>query len=258
MDFKETLITELTQTLLTHPNALAMWEAGSAANKAKDHFSDIDLIVIAEKNAEQFFEEIETRLQKISSITHRYIESKSFWPGCFQRIYFFKDSPQHFFLDLAIIAKESKALISEFLEIEKHGTPVVLFDKEGLVVTKNMDPLTLNEKHRMRVAEIDGFFPVYLTLVQKEIARGKSIDAFAFYMGGVIRPLVELLGIIHRPFRFDFGLRYLHTVFPEKERELIHNLIYVHHLDDLKEKIVVAEKFFKETRNVVQQILNER
>ena len=57
-------------------------------------------------------------------------------------------------------------------------------------------------------------------LVEKELARGHSLEALGFYQT-MLRFLIELLGIRHRPERFDFGWRYVDRELPEAARELI-------------------------------------
>lgn len=48
---------------------------------------------------------------------------------------------------------------------------------------------------------------LFQPLVVKDIARSRLIDAVSFYHGLTLRPLVTLLGLRHRPLRFDFGNR---------------------------------------------------
>ena len=70
-------------------------------------------------------------------------------------------------------------------------------------------------------------FPVYKVQVLKAIDRGHEADAFHFYQSGIVRPLVELLGMIYRPFQYDFGLRYIYRSFPGDLRERVRCLCYV-------------------------------
>lgn len=86
-----------------------------------------------------------------------------------------------------------------------------------------------------------------MTNVLKELDREHSIDAFAFYFSGLVRPLVEVMGMLHRPFRFDFGLRYLHRTFPMKDQDTIKRFLYVRDMDELRKNVDEIGMLFKET-----------
>lgn len=49
----------------------------------------------------------------------------------------------------------------------------------------------------------------------------------------------------YRPYRFDFGMRYLHRDFPEHARNLIQELSYVSDVSQLADKIARAETAFE-------------
>ena len=67
--------------------------------------------------------------------------------------------------------------------------------------------------------------PVYRMLVEKELAREQPLEALAFIRR--FCALIELLGIRHRPDRFDYGWRYVETELPEDARRLIERYAFV-------------------------------
>jgi predicted nucleotidyltransferase len=255
--FRENILRSLLSSLESNPKVHGAWEGGSAANGSTDQFSDIDLIIFGSDSIDEIFDSIESTLDENYSITHKYTEKLQFLPDYYQRIYFIEGAPKHFFLDIGIFLKESEGVFTELLQIERHGTPVIYFDKLDLIkpIACNIEKIKI--KHRERLSEIEGFFPVYKTLVLKELDRGNSIDAFAFYFGGLLKPLVELMGMLHRPFQFDFNLRYLHKSFPEKDRKTIENLLYVPSEKILRERISIIDTLFDETRLKVKEHLGK-
>jgi len=254
--FKEKIRNALVTTLKNDPRALAAWEAGSAANGTSDSFSDLDLMIVGQEDIDGLFAEIETALNQTSRVSHRYIEPKSLWPDCYSRIYFLEGAPKHFFVDVGIVLHTAKEPISEVLQVERHGRPVIHFDKTGVVNPRGVDSVAFNLKLKKRLNEIESAFPIYKTEVFKEIDRGHFIDAYAFYFSGIIKPLVELLGMMHRPFRFDFGLRYIHKTFPETEQRAIETLLQIQSLKDLGEKTRAAELLFDKVKIQVHEKLN--
>jgi len=254
--FQTKILEEMVADLKSDPLVLAVWEGGSAANGTSDEYSDIDLIVVGSKSIDTIFESIESTLNRVSTITHRRVEPTQFLPDYFQRVYFLEDAPKHFFVDAGVFLRESEHLFLELLQIERHGSPVVHFDKLDLVKPRNGDLSELKAKQRKRLSEIEDAFPIFKTEVLKELDRGHSVDAFAFYFDGIVRPLVELMGMLHRPFRYDFGLRYLHKSFPENDRKQIEDLLYVCTVDEMKDRVLKADRLFHETRLLVQKHLS--
>lgn len=247
MSFRIELINHLVETLIQDSKVLALWQAGSAANNSTDEYSDIDLLILADGFSEKLFEEVEDILNKKFRIIHRYVEEKPWQEGQYQRIYFFEGAPKHFFLDLGILSKNAKNSLNELMQKERHGSPVIYFDKLGLIKAKPLEKETLLIKQKKRIEEIEAFFPVYFKTVMKEIERGHAIDAFSFYFGGLLKPLVELLGLLYRPERFDFGFRYLHKDFPKELQDTIQSLLYVNDVNSLKGNALKTEKLFRET-----------
>jgi hypothetical protein len=213
-EFRSRLSQELSKELQRCSSILAAWEGGSSANATSDRFSDIDLNILHADNEDAVFQIVEATLRNISAIAHIYNEPKSHWPDLTQKIYFLKDAPKHFFVDVAAFPESKPAMLAEFMQTERHGNPVVLFDKEGRIRSRPVDEQALLQRQNRRLNEIVEAFPVYRTTVFKELDRGNAIDAFAFYYSGMLRPLIEVMGLIYRPYRFDFGFRYLKRSLP--------------------------------------------
>lgn len=255
-DFKESVRAELISVLKKDEHALAAWEGGSAANGTSDLYSDIDLIVIAKDSVTAIFELIEAALNRVSRISYKYVEPKCFWPGCYQRIYFLEDAPKHFFVDIAVFSETSREVLAEYMQPERHGNPVIHFDKADIVKPTLSDPALLKSLHLRRLNEIEAAYPIFKLEVLKELDREHPIDAYSFYFMAVIRPMVELMGILYRPFRYDFGLRYLHRTFPEKDQKLIERLIYVGDAAALRERMIEADRLIGDVIRRVHEKLN--
>lgn len=256
-DFKERVRSELISALKISNQTLAAWEGGSAANGTSDPYSDIDFVIVGKTSIEAIYEMVEEALGRVSRISHKYVEPKCFWPGCYQRVYFLEGAPKHFFVDIAVFLESSIDVLSEFMQPERHGNPVVHFDKVGLVKPGSADPDALKSQHSKRLKEIEAAYPIFKIEVLKELDREHPIDAFGFYFAAVVRPLAELLGILHRPFRYDFGLRYLHKTFPEADQKMIERLLYVKDADTLRDRMTEADRLLGEVVIRVRQKLDQ-
>lgn len=234
------------------PDILAAWEAGSVATGTKDQFSDIDLCVLANSPQKEVLDRIEASLRPLK-IRHTWQPAKSFWgEGLMQRVVVLKDSPKYFSVDIGVFDHSHPQLLKDFLEIERHGRPIVYFDKANFIQSGHTDSAELFRRQQARAEELNQGFPIFKSLVLKEIERGKAIDAIAFYQNGLVRPLVELLGMIYRPYKFDFGLRYIHSSFPTEEQKLIEELSYVANIHKLSENVVRVENAFNEAMQKIK------
>lgn len=246
-DYRQLVLQTIFDEIQNSPDILATWEGGSAATGTKDQFSDIDLCILTTSGLMQVLDRVETSLEKLH-ITHKWQTLKCFWgEGMMQRVLFLKDSPKHFLVDVAVFDQSNPQLLKDFLEVERHGQPIIHFDKANYIKLGHTDSVALFKRQQARAEELRQGFLVFKTLALKECDRKQPIDAISFYQNGIVRPLIEVLGMIHRPYKFDFGMRYLHKHFSPELQELIKDLSYVASVDELPNKILKAEKAFYET-----------
>lgn len=198
----------------------AVWEGGSAATGRLDAFSDIDLcIVAAADRTDQAFDAVESALAAVAPIEHTWRVEPPAFRDMAQRFYLLADAPPYFAVDCSVLAP---AGVEQFLERERHGEPLVYFDRAGRVRAASLDRSAHKAKRRHRLAQIGQAAPVYALLARKELARGRPLEALGFYQA-LLRALVELFGMAHRPERFDFGMRYVNSDFPpDVQRRLAH------------------------------------
>jgi len=204
--------------------ALACWEGGSAATGRLDRFSDIDLCIVAPlEQTDALFAAVEAALRRTTAIEHTWTVDPVPWEHMAQRFYLLRDAPPYFAVDCAVVAQEG---ISQFLERERHGEPVVYFDTTGTVRATALDVPAHARRIAQRRAQIAQFTPVYALLVRKDLARGRPLEALGFYQM-LVRSLAELMGMRFRPERFDFGLRYVTNDFPPEVLAQLQSVAFV-------------------------------
>lgn len=212
-------------------DVLAAWEAGSAAFGRADLASDLDVGVIALDGAgpailgaveEQLADLADLDLWDVGEST---FGVQRFWqpaqPG--------PDAPICM-VDVSVLARDADADdLRELLTPERHGRALAMHDPRGVLA----DLVAGNEfdasAHRDRITtELDLLRArrnLFATFGSKELARGRSLDAHGFHHRMVVVPLVALLGMVHRPLRFDFGLRYLHEELPRDVVECLEPIV---------------------------------
>jgi hypothetical protein len=100
-------------------------------------------------------------------------------------------------------------------------------------------------------------FEVQQILVKKEINRGLLVEAIANYHARTLSLLLELLGMVYRPDRYDFGVKYFSRDFPVEIIDRLKPLYCISNLKDLAEKQQIAANFFTETLPFAEAVINE-
>jgi hypothetical protein len=80
-----------------------------------------------------------------------------------------------------------------------------------------------------------GAIPVHRMLIEKELVRGHRLEALGYYQA-LLRALIELLGMRHRPDRFDYGWRYVESELPADAQALIRRYAFVADRTALRQK----------------------
>ena len=223
--FRERIFRVVLPALEADHTARACWEGGSVAMGRADAYSDIDLYVVADTaRHEPILDAFESALAQAAAIAHTWRVEPPAFAGVAQRIYLLKDAPRFFAVDCAVLTAEAAV---QFLERERHGTPRVVFDRDARIEALPLDRTRHAARLRQRLAQIRASWPVYRTIVAKELARGRALDAIGFYFNGLLRPLIELVGMRYRPDRFDYGWRYLHDELPAELQHQLASFAYV-------------------------------
>ncbi len=237
------IITAVTAALEPQDGVLAMWEAGSAAFGRLDTYSDIDLLVVVEDDRVQAaFDYFEAALIGVAAIEDVYVLPQPSWHGHEQKFYRLNGMPEWLMIDLAVMKISSE---NKFLTAELHGEPQVLFDKQSIIQPPAFDWAAHEQRIGARLADLQGFIRLLSHLPQKELDRGRPLDAMSFYQGLLLRPLVELLRMKYDPARYTFGMRYLEFDLPAHEVERLKPLVFVGDEQDLPKKIHLVHRWIE-------------
>jgi hypothetical protein len=115
------------------------------------------------------------------------------------------------FIDFVVL-KQSQP--NHFLEVERHGKLAIAFDKANLLVQPSLNRSEHFSKMQGRLVTLRKTFDFFQILVKKEINRGYLVSAISNYHAYTLQPLVELLGMVYRPERYDFRTKYFYRDFP--------------------------------------------
>lgn len=234
----------LDTALSAHPDVLAVWEGGSVATGRADEHSDIDLVVLArEGTTGDVLAALEVAVEGLGPRTGAYSVPEPAWHGGSQRFWQFERLGPYAMLDVVVLEPTAP---DRFLAPERHGRAVVRFDRGDHAAVPPFDAAAHARAMRRAFDDAVARFDVFQSLVEKEILRGRALDALGFYHALTLRPIVQLVGMRDRPLTWDFGTRYLHDELPPDTAERLRDLHFVRDVDELAQKHQRAVAWFHE------------
>jgi predicted nucleotidyltransferase len=245
----ETLIT----TLEPIDFVLAFWQGGSAAHGFTDEWSDLDVEVIVEDDhVEETFLIVEKNLSTFFGIRFKLRIPEPTWHGHSQCFYQLEEVSPFLMIDFVVMQRSNP---NRFLEVERHGRGVIGFDKANLLVPTALNKSEHLSKMKERFTYLKMNFTLTQPLIKKEMNRGRWIESVSNYHSWTLQPLVELLNMVYRPYRYDFRVKYFSRDLPQEVVTRVEPLYCVVDLADLAKKQQLAEAFFVETLPRVEEVL---
>lgn len=223
--YRAALREALYPALTARDEITALWEGGSAARDAMDAHSDIDICALVDAEDGGFeatWEAFEAALTSHATIAHRWSRVGGIFKGMEQRLYILEDAPPYFMLDVVLFPSSQPIPI---LERERHGEPVVILDRAGVLRTRALDQIEHTARLQRSCQQAQDAFAIYALLARKESARGRSLDAHGFYKA-CLGLLHTMLGAARRPDIYDFGGRYWYDVLSEEETKRLEALTF--------------------------------
>ncbi|HEY9605229.1 MAG TPA: hypothetical protein V6C85_26725, partial [Allocoleopsis sp.] len=240
---RQKILESIIATLEPKDFVLALWQGGSAAHEFTDEWSDIDIQVIVEDDAcggsrsdhrvQETFDILEESLKTISEIRFKWRVPEPTWHGHSQCFYQLEDASPFLFIDFAVL---KQSFPNNFLELERHGKLAIAFDKANLLVQHSLDRSEHLSRMQERLATLIKTFDFFQLIVKKEINRGHLVSAISNYHTYTLQPLVELMGMVYRPERYDFRTKYFYRDFPTEVIARVESLYCVMNLADLAAK----------------------
>lgn len=254
---RQSVLNALREKLRPLETVYAMWEGGAAANNRLDQWSDIDLqLDVEDDSVEAVARAAESAIEELAGIEIRHVMPQPTWHGHWQAFYKLTGASPFLLIDLVIITHSSDR---KFVEPELHGKVVVHFDKRDVVRPQPLDTDEFVDRLAGRMEQLRITFPLFQILVTKELHRGHGIEALQYYHEFTLRPLIEVLGMKHRPFQYNFSTRYIYDDFPPEVVKRLEGLYFLADADQLAAAHSDAVSLFQETVSSIDRAsLGER
>ena len=129
---RQQVVEVLRGALLPLPFVNAAWLGGSDAFGRSDELSDVDLQVdVDDGRVAATFGAIEAALAAASPIVARLVMPMPTWHGHAQRFYRLRDTAEFTAVDVVVFQRSDPRRY--YNQTERHGRPLVLFDRAGVV-----------------------------------------------------------------------------------------------------------------------------
>ena len=201
----------------TDPDIRVVWVGGSAATGGYDEWSDLDVdLLCTPGEADAVHDRLVARARASFAVDHVWQLPTSTWPDGRQCFLNLQARPGALAEPTRIVDLHISELSDRhrFVDVRRHGTPIVVHDPDGLVELRHDDEAQLRAAAADAIDQIRQRRPTAEWLVNRAIRRGQHAEATQFYLAFALSPLVRLLRVEHCPWRHDFGLRYLHEDLP--------------------------------------------
>jgi predicted nucleotidyltransferase len=194
-----------------------VWIGGSAVTGGWDEHSDLDVEVLATPGqAETAYQRLLDRALEDFDVDHVWELPAETWPDGRQAFVNLLPHAGDLSRPTRIIDLHVSDLADDhrFVDVRRHGEPLVLHDPDGLVELRPADETEMARVRDEAVEQVRARRQTAEWLVNRAIARGQEPEAAGLHLQFAVSPLVRLLRTQHCPARHDFGLRYLDTDLP--------------------------------------------
>ena len=193
---------------------LACWVGGSAATGGYDDHSDLDVNVLAAPGTfARVFEDLLASLVSTFAPTSVWRLPDATYADGRQLFATFDDDPGALvgptrLLDVVVHEATDE---HRHIDVRRHGSPLVRFDPDGLIVERHDDEAGLRRGAAETTDQVRQRRLVAEWLVNRAIARNHLPEAVSLYLRFALLPVVQLLRARDCPARHDYLFRYLRT-----------------------------------------------
>ncbi len=234
--------------LTQHPHIVAAWEAGSAATKTLDEYSDLDVLCVTkEDHVESTLQDILEHVRSTWKVDREFRLPEPTWHGFSQVFLSLKDTDNYVFLDLSVTKNTNPDL---FTDQERHGIANVWIDKSEVYQEKHTSAEQI-QAIRQRILNSLGLDFVIILELQKAMAREQLLDIQTNLMTFLQRFYAPVMNLVYRPEKADFGLRYVQRDWPQPEVDRLHQLFLTHGEEQKRLIQSLIDTYYQQKREIL-------
>ncbi len=228
---KQEIIKKIRSNIENNENIVAAWEGGSKATGNEDMYSDLDLMIVTQNDSKEIT--FNTMIDYFASefgIEHFYRVKEPTWHGFSQAFIKLKDTPDYFYIDMAVMTKNTE---DKFYSENRHGKAAAWFDKEGILDSNPLPKATIENKKNVLYERATAIDFLFIIETKKQLYRENFTEAFTSMYRFLQSSASVLFNLEHRPYQVDFGLRYAYRAYSKEDFNTIETCLKANSLSTL-------------------------
>ncbi|CAG7616743.1 nucleotidyltransferase domain-containing protein [Paenibacillus allorhizosphaerae] len=248
---RDTVLREMATALESEEFILALWLEGSDGTGSLDEYSDIDVVCYTKEGfTVEAIQRLDDCMRRMGQVDIEY-EQPGRPDNNRYKVYHLQETSAHLLIDVTI---QSESFPVSFQREDQTVVPVVLFDKTSIVQYHNIDPVSHRTSLRSQLTEALGVYSQRSRAI-KYTHRGLFLESLIYYQKYVLKPLVDVLRMIHTPFQADCFLVHATRDFPAEVTVTLEHLYGVQSVQDIAERIDAADELFRKAVAQAERLL---
>jgi hypothetical protein len=249
---REILLHAIVSALRNEEYMLAMWLEGSDGTASLDEYSDIDLVCYTQEGRiGDAVSKLDSCISSLGEVDIAYEEPGRSANNRY-KVYHLQQSSDHLLVDVTI-QSESRPVMFYYEDLSV--VPVILFDKSGIVQFQNVESASHKSALRKQFTHAQGVYSQSSRAI-KYTKRGLFLESLIYYQKYVLKPLVEVLRIVHTPYQADCFLVHATRDFPREMVIVLEKLYGVATVQDIAEGIQLADEWFRKAAEQARDMLS--
>ena len=253
MIHRNDIINALKDKLFLLPYVYALWLEGADANDMVDEYSDLDFYAdIDDEYESEAIAVVEQILNDLSPLDYKSV-TKQGHPKLRQRVYHISGTNPYLAIDFCWQLHSRDPKESCFIRDSKVESPLVLFDKTGVISYKDFDITEFHACNQERFNECLYRYSQHDRVI-KYVNRGLYLEAYAYYNRYVLEPLIDLLRILNTPANAHYYLIHISHHIPREYVNRLERFARVSSLDDIKSRVSEAKEWFVSLCGEIEEV----
>ena len=236
---RDQIIEYLKNFAISKDYVFAMWLEGADGLNQVDEYSDIDFWFNVEKShQESFLNECIEELSKLSKINSRVDDIRT---EIAQSNIHLENTSEYLTLDICVQSHEIRGADgSTFYENDIAERPLVLFDKNSIIVYKDRRDLDIDKINSIFIVSKNRILQE--SRIKKYINRKQYLEAYSKYVDNIANPLVTIARLIYTPNHIDYYLCHISNHLPKEVVVELEKLYQVKTLEDITNRLNYAKE----------------